>query len=36
MVLSDKTLREEIEAGRIVIDPFEEKLIQPSSIDLPR
>ena len=34
MVLSDKTLREEIEAGRIVIDPFEEKLIQPSSIDL--
>ncbi len=34
MVLSDKTLREEIDAGRIVIDPFEEKLIQPSSIDL--
>ncbi|MCB0858930.1 MAG: dCTP deaminase [Solirubrobacterales bacterium] len=34
MVLSDKTLREEIDAGRIVIDPFEERLIQPSSIDL--
>lgn len=34
MVLSDKTLREEIEAGRIVIDPFEDRLIQPSSIDL--
>ncbi|MCB0858999.1 MAG: dCTP deaminase, partial [Solirubrobacterales bacterium] len=31
---SDKTLREEIDAGRIVIDPFEERLIQPSSIDL--
>ncbi len=34
MVLSDKTLREEIAAGRIVIDPYEERLIQPSSIDL--
>src|SRR5690349_19119412 len=34
MVLSDKTLREEIEAGRIVIDPYEDRLIQPSSIDL--
>lgn len=34
MVLSDKTIREEIEAGRIVVDPFEESLIQPSSIDL--
>ncbi len=34
MVLSDKTIREEIEAGRIVIDPFDEAMIQPSSIDV--
>ena len=34
MVLSDKTIREEIEAGRIVVDPFDEGMIQPSSIDV--
>ena len=34
MILSDRTIREEIEAGRIVIDPFDERCIQPSSIDL--
>ncbi len=34
MILSDKTLREELAAGRIVIDPLDEKCIQPSSIDL--
>ena len=34
MVLSDKTIREQIEAGRIVVDPFEDRLIQPSSIDV--
>jgi dCTP deaminase len=34
MILSDRTLREEIAAGRIVIDPFEPENIQPSSIDL--
>ena len=34
MVLSDKTIREEVEAGRIVIDPFDEGMIQPSSIDV--
>ena len=33
MVLSDTTIRSEIEAGRIVIDPFDEGLVQPSSID---
>ena len=34
MILSDRTIREEITAGHIVIDPFDEACIQPSSIDL--
>jgi dCTP deaminase len=34
VVLSDRTIRAEIESGRIVIDPFKEELIQPSSIDV--
>jgi dCTP deaminase len=34
VVLSDRTIRAEIEAGRIVIEPFKEELIQPSSIDV--
>ena len=34
MVLSDRTIRSEIAAGRIVIDPHDASLIQPSSIDV--
>ncbi len=34
MVLSDRSIREQIEAGKIEIDPFDETMIQPSSIDL--
>ncbi len=34
MVLSDRTIRAEIEAGRIQIDPYDEGLIQPSSVDV--
>lgn len=34
MVLSDRTIREEIQSGRIVIDPYSDDLVQPSSIDL--
>jgi len=34
VVLSDRTIRSEIESGRIVIDPFEPGLVQPSSIDV--
>jgi dCTP deaminase len=34
MILSDRTIREEIAAGRIVVDPFDESFLQPSSIDL--
>ena len=34
MILSDRSIREEIEAGRIEIDPFDESCVQPSSVDL--
>jgi deoxycytidine triphosphate deaminase/intein/homing endonuclease len=34
MILSDRTIRAELEAGRIVIDPLDEECIQPSSVDL--
>lgn len=34
MILSDRSLRDEIAAGRIVIDPLDESCIQPSSIDI--
>jgi dCTP deaminase len=34
MILSDRTIREELAAGRIVIDPLDESCIQPSSVDL--
>jgi dCTP deaminase len=34
VVLSDKTIRAEIEAGRIEFDPYDSDLIQPSSIDV--
>lgn len=34
MILSDRTIREQLDAGRIVIDPFEPTLVQPSSVDV--
>jgi dCTP deaminase len=34
VILSDRTIREELAAGRIVIDPLDEANIQPSSVDL--
>ena len=34
MILSDRTLREEIAAGRIIIEPLDDTCIQPSSIDV--
>ena len=34
MVLSDRTILSEIEAGRIVVDPFDASLVQPSSVDV--
>ena len=34
MILSDRTIREELASGRIVIEPLDESCIQPSSVDL--
>ncbi|GAA1908558.1 dCTP deaminase [Streptomyces sodiiphilus] len=34
MLLSDKDIRTEIDAGRVGIDPFDPAMIQPSSIDV--
>jgi dCTP deaminase len=34
VVLSDRTIKAEIEAGRIVVDPFDESMVQPSSVDV--
>src|SRR5688572_29205555 len=33
-VLSDKSIREAIESGHLVIDPWEERFLQPASVDL--
>jgi dCTP deaminase len=34
VILSDRSIREELAAGHIVIDPLDERNIQPSSVDL--
>lgn len=34
MILSDRTIKEEVSAGRIIIEPFDPSAIQPSSVDL--
>ncbi len=34
MLLSDRDIRAEIAAGRVGLDPFDETLLQPSSVDL--
>ena len=34
MVLSDRTIRSEIDSGRIAFDPYDPGLIQPSSVDV--
>jgi dCTP deaminase len=34
VVLSDRTIRHEIEAGRLVFDPYEPAMVQPSSVDV--
>ncbi len=34
MILSDRSIRDALAAGRIVIEPLEEGCIQPSSVDL--
>ena len=34
VLLSDRDLRKELDAGRLVIDPYEPAMLQPSSIDV--
>ena len=34
MLLSDRDIRAEITAGRVAVEPFEEAMIQPSSVDV--
>ncbi|MCH8983177.1 MAG: dCTP deaminase [Acidobacteria bacterium] len=34
MIFSDRTIREAVESGSIVIDPYEPSFVQPSSVDL--
>jgi len=34
VILSDRSLREQIDAGRIIIEPFDPACLQPSSIDV--
>ncbi len=34
MILSDRSIREELAAGRIVLDPYDDTAVQPSSVDL--
>ena len=34
VILSDRSIREELASGRIVIDPLDDSCIQPSSVDL--
>jgi dCTP deaminase len=34
VLLSDRDIRAEIEAGRVGVEPFHEAMIQPSSVDV--
>jgi dCTP deaminase len=34
MIFSDRTIKEAVANGRIMIDPFDDEMVQPSSIDL--
>jgi dCTP deaminase len=34
VIFSDRTIREALAAGRIVIDPYDPEFVQPSSVDL--
>ena len=34
VIFSDRTIKEAIATGRVVIDPFDEEMVQPSSVDL--
>lgn len=34
MLLSDKDIRAEIDAGRVALDPYDPQMVQPSSVDV--
>ena len=34
MLLSDRDIRAEVEAGRVTLDPFDDAMVQPSSVDV--
>ena len=34
MLLSDRDIRSEIQSGRVAVEPYEEAMIQPSSVDV--
>lgn len=34
MLISDRDIRTQIDTGRIVLDPFEPSMVQPSSVDV--
>ena len=34
MLLSDRDIRTELDAGRVVLDPYDPEMIQPASIDV--
>ncbi len=34
MILSDRDIRKQIDSGRLIIEPFEPDMVQPSSVDL--
>ena len=34
MILSDRTIKEHLEAGTIAIDPIDDTAVQPSSVDV--
>jgi len=34
VILSDRSIKEELSAGRIELDPFDESLVQPASVDV--
>ena len=34
MILSDRSIKEAVESGKIVIDPWDESMLQPASVDL--
>ncbi|MGH2740133.1 MAG: dCTP deaminase, partial [Actinomycetota bacterium] len=34
MILSDRDIRKQIESGRVVVEPFDNGMVQPSSIDI--